>query len=1353
AVTSYKYNKLDLIIEETNPEGAVTKYTYDERTNLIETEGYNKVKVKSEYNLKDELIKKTDAYGIETVYSYDERGNVISCEEKGRDLGDRKITYTYDEFNRLIKQEQPGQATVAYTYDDKDRVLTEAVGERKVTYTYDKAGRVLTQRDSNGLVTSYTYDSNNNVLTESTDGLTTTYAYDANGNLSSTTTPSGITQRNEYDKDGNLVAEYDGKGNATFYTYDRANNVVGITDKEGNKSCYVYDANGNLLAMTDTNDVTSRYEYDVMNRLIKVAEPDEVFVFYKYDKSGNMVKELTCDEEMDYSLFTGKSSKKEVNYKYSKTGELTAVISADTTSELYEYYNDGSLKKTIYPSGKTKEVSYDAFGNTKAVYLDNKLNVSYEYDIYNQLIIMNDVNGKTAYSYDNAGQIREVSSVGKTLKYAYDKLGRLDVLTYPDGRTAKYTYDEDSRISSFTETNGTKVDYVYDANGNVLEENRSDGISTVKTYDKLDRVSSVKTFRSNKLETSNDYTYDSAGRLIKENTLDSAGELNKTYSYSEAGKLTKVSELNPKNNNTKTVSYSYDTYGNRDKETIEETGKATLSYTYKYDDANRLKEKLEGNKQVAEFSYDKDGNLTQKSEGGHTYSYTYTSDNHMATSSIDGVITSVVTYDGNGLKTFELLRKTRSFEGEYTVEGDEVELDIKTRLKENEKALKSWEEYYDEIIEEESVPTSFDRAALATEAKSIFSDVITGKAFNKLAEYIACVESSLAPTASSEWFDFAKCFATDLVETIETVIPGFDPGDEETTDAVADEDTINAIKEAVSSKAGKPKYKLTKVMGKEADATDKYLGEEAYLEPTSYLYDLTLENAQVIAEYRTNGTQACDTYNFGAQGRTSSETNGAYLLDGRGSVVETVNNSRVSATFRYDAYGNITMGAPSQSRVYAYNGEQFTAQTGLIYLRARNYDATTGSFTTKDTYLGSKTDPVSRNRYTYGNNNPVNYIDPSGHSSLLSKLTGAVKTAANTVAKTATKVAATATKAVTSTAKAVSTAVSSAAKTAVSAAKTVVSTVKTAATTVTNKVTQVATTVKNTVSSAVSTAKTSVTNVVNNVVTSVSQVYNTAKTAVVNAVTTVKNTVSGYVTSAVNAVTNAYNTAADYVSNAYATVKAEVSQYISTKVEAVKATVSNAWENTKDSIEAGLDLVIEGKQLVAQGIQAAGEWWSSTDLSQKLDEAAKDISTAWTNSAIGKTVAAISESVDKAATVIKEKWDNSSIGQWCDKAANAVSNFYEEHQVLCDIIIGVAIIAICVAATVLIPGCSVFTAMAVEGLKGALLGAVTGTVGGAFKGSLEYYEENGTLDGSTSKVLESSARGFRDGVAAGAMAG
>jgi len=52
---------------------------------------------------------------------------------------------------------------------------------------------------------------------------------------------------------------------------------------------------------------------------------------------------------------------------------------------------------------------------------------------------------------------------------------------------------------------------------------------------------------------------------------------------------------------------------------------------------------------------------------------------------------------------------------------------------------------------------------------------------------------------------------------------------------------------------------------------------------------------------------------------------------------------------------------------------------GLYYYGARWYDSSLGRFAQADTIVPSPGNPQSLNRYAYGLNNPLKYVDPSGH--------------------------------------------------------------------------------------------------------------------------------------------------------------------------------------------------------------------------------------------------------------------------------------------------------------------------------------------------------------------------------------
>ncbi len=94
-------------------------------------------------------------------------------------------------------------------------------------------------------------------------------------------------------------------------------------------------------------------------------------------------------------------------------------------------------------------------------------------------------------------------------------------------------------------------------------------------------------------------------------------------------------------------------------------------------------------------------------------------------------------------------------------------------------------------------------------------------------------------------------------------------------------------------------------------------------------------------------------------------------------------------SYTYSAYGqrDIQYNPFIQNNEYGYHSEAHTPD-GQQYLRARIYDSKTTTFIQEDSYLGDVQDPTSRNRYTYGRNNPYKYSDPSGHKSFRKKSKG-----------------------------------------------------------------------------------------------------------------------------------------------------------------------------------------------------------------------------------------------------------------------------------------------------------------------------------------------------------------------------
>ena len=112
------------------------------------------------------------------------------------------------------------------------------------------------------------------------------------------------------------------------------------------------------------------------------------------------------------------------------------------------------------------------------------------------------------------------------------------------------------------------------------------------------------------------------------------------------------------------------------------------------------------------------------------------------------------------------------------------------------------------------------------------------------------------------------------------------------------------------------------------------------------------------------------------------ETKTYYRFNGHGDVIALANsNGTIIKRYKYDAFGVEENPGIFDTNVFRYCGEYYDVETKTIYLRARYYDAETGRFTQQDGWNYAVPGfLLSLNLYTYCWNNPVSYIDPSGHA-------------------------------------------------------------------------------------------------------------------------------------------------------------------------------------------------------------------------------------------------------------------------------------------------------------------------------------------------------------------------------------
>ncbi len=104
------------------------------------------------------------------------------------------------------------------------------------------------------------------------------------------------------------------------------------------------------------------------------------------------------------------------------------------------------------------------------------------------------------------------------------------------------------------------------------------------------------------------------------------------------------------------------------------------------------------------------------------------------------------------------------------------------------------------------------------------------------------------------------------------------------------------------------------------------------------------------------------------------------LKDHLGSAsVVTDSSGNVVGEQRYYPFGGTRWSMGSMLTDKLYTGQREMAGLGIYHYGARFYSPTLGRFLSADTIIPGAANPQSFNRYSYVLNNPLRYIDPTGH--------------------------------------------------------------------------------------------------------------------------------------------------------------------------------------------------------------------------------------------------------------------------------------------------------------------------------------------------------------------------------------
>ena len=370
-----------------------------------------------------------------------------------------------------------------------------------------------------------------------------------------------------------------------------------------------------------------------------------------------------------------------------------------------------------------------------------------------------------------------------------------------------------------------------------------------------------------------------------------------------------------------TVNYTYDGLNRLTQES--QTGAYTFTNTYAYDDySNRSQAALAG--AATNYTYDANNRLVSTT-GGEVASYTYDANGNMTQAVFGtgaGARTVSCVYDG-----FGRLKKVNDNgkETEYTYDAD--------GLRSSKSAGGSTERY---IYDNGQLVLTVVPAATSVYTGTIPASGYGSTTFGMAVGEQYFVEINGTMYSGTVRLDFG---------TAEAAMPYATSGDPSAGFGTfvileAGDVTIVSPDGGVSGTISGPAGAQVKVyMGDPRKAT------------TAYIRGLGL-----IAS-RTGSTP---TY---------------YHYDAHGNVIQTTDaNGNLVKNYYYDAFGMEQNADPADTNPFRYCGEQYDAETGNYYLRARYYAPGVGRFTQED--------PIrdGLNWYAYCGGNPVGFVDPSGLS-------------------------------------------------------------------------------------------------------------------------------------------------------------------------------------------------------------------------------------------------------------------------------------------------------------------------------------------------------------------------------------
>ncbi|MBN1521804.1 MAG: hypothetical protein JW928_04660 [Candidatus Aureabacteria bacterium] len=850
-------------------------------------------------------------------------------------------TYEYDNIGNVIETRNEGDITTAG--DEKITLATYAPAYEGgynlplETVLKDAEENVLSKK-------KFEYDTRGNLakgkvwlynpISQTEEFISTDYTYDSFGNLTSSTNALGKTITYQYDTAFYTYVEkvINDLGHTVTSQYDpRFGVVVSVTDANGNTCSKEYDSLARVVQEKNTcGEVTAAYSYPDFNTKI-VTQPDMTTREY-VDGLGRVYRMVSNGEEGD----SPRNVVKEIFFNdrgHKEAESLPHYEGADPSGISYVRYSYDIRGRLVSTTSDFPGTLKDAV--SRIHYID-PLYMEIEDPQGNRKGVLKDIFG-------NNIEVTEFTQGGVyTTRYEYDLKGDLVKTIDSQGNVTEIWYDSLARKIKMDDPDTGVWTYEYDRLGNLTKQTDAKGQVIEFAYDSINRLTQK------------------TGVVNQETTVLA------TYIYDDATRPNSVGRLSKVVDSSGSTEFFYDREG-REIKTLKKIGSTEYVIEHAYDALNRLTSIKYPDGEIVNYTYDANSGLLEKVTGADTY-------------------VEDIKYNASG--QIKQIRYGNSTLTTYSYGQDQ-------RLSRIFMANTAFP--YTPL---QDLNYDFDLNGNLTTLTDNVTQNIRGFAYDDLNRLMSATNIPDSSSATG-YTDFHYQYDSIGNMTYKSDIGVMTYGEGAGPHAVTYADGYSYLYDANGNMTSGRNRQM------EYDCENNLISVTAGSQVTRFSYDgdggrvqktdlLSGEYTVYIGElYESHSDGLSIKHIFAGSQKVcslkSDESIFYYHKDHiHSSNIITDGQGNLITHYEYSPYGSLTLQTGDDVTPFKFTGQELDDSTGLYYFKARYYDPVLGRFITPDSIVPHLFVPQSLNHYSYCMNNPVKYVDPTGHFPWIAVIIGAI---------------------------------------------------------------------------------------------------------------------------------------------------------------------------------------------------------------------------------------------------------------------------------------------------------------------------------------------------------------------------